>query len=119
MAEQHDATAAVDLGRTVWGLDPNVAAALAYAIGWVSAAVFLLVEPNPFVRFHALQSAIAFGTLSLAWMVALSLGPPGWILAIFVIPPVSAVLWLLLMYKAYQGERYKVPVAGAMAEQRV
>jgi uncharacterized membrane protein len=28
-------------------------------------------------------------------------------------------LWLLLMYKAYRGERYKVPVAGDMAEQRV
>jgi uncharacterized membrane protein len=52
-------------------------------------------------------------------MVALSLGPPGWILAIFVIPPVSAVLWLMLMYKAYQGERFKIPVAGNMAEQRV
>jgi uncharacterized membrane protein len=108
-----------DLGSTVWGLDPNVAAALAYAIGWVSGLVFLVFEPNKFVRFHALQSTVAFGGLSLAWMVALSLGPPGWILAIFVIPPVSAVLWLLLMYKAYHGERFKVPVAGDMAEQRV
>jgi uncharacterized membrane protein len=36
-----------------------------------------------------------------------------------VIPPVSAVLWLFLMYKAYQGERYKVPVAGDMAEERI
>ena len=43
----------------------------------------------------------------------------GWIVAIFIIPPASAVLWLLLMYKAYQGERYKVRVAGDMAEQRV
>ena len=119
MVEQPGATASSDLGRTVWGLDANVAAALAYAIGWVSGAVFLLFEPNRFVRFHALQSTFAFGGLSLAWMVALSLGPPGWIVAIFVIPPVSAVLWLVLMYKAYQGERFKVPVAGDMAEQRV
>jgi uncharacterized membrane protein len=108
-----------DPDRTAWGLDANVAAALTYAIGWVTGIVFLLVEPNKFVRFHALQSTIAFGGLSLAWMVALSLGPPGWILAIFVIPPVSAVLWLVLMYKAYQGERFKIPVAGDMAEQRV
>ena len=71
------------------------------------------------VWFHALQSAIAFGGLSVAWMIALSLGPPGWILAIFVIPPVSAVLWLVLMYKAYQGERFKVPIVGDMADQRV
>jgi uncharacterized membrane protein len=107
------------LGPTVWGIDANVVAALAYAVGWVSGAVLLVFEPNKFVRFHALQSTIVFGALSLAWMIALSLGPPGWILAIFIIPPVSAVLWLLLMYKAYQGERYKVRVAGDMAEQRV
>jgi uncharacterized membrane protein len=108
-----------DLGTTVWGLDPNVAAALAYSVGWITGAVLLVFEPNRFVRFHALQSVIVFGGLSLAWMIALSLGPPFWILAIFIIPPVSAVLWLLLMYKAYQGERYKVRVAGDMAEQRV
>jgi len=107
------------LGATVWGLDPNVAAALAYTVGWVTGAVLLVFEPNKFVRFHALQSVIVFGTLSLAWMVALSVPFFGWIAAIFVIPPVSAVLWLRLMYKAYLGERYKVPVAGDMAEQRV
>jgi uncharacterized membrane protein len=107
------------LGTTVWGIDPNVAAALAYAVGWVSGVVLLIFEPNKFVRFHALQSMIVFGALSLAWMVALSVPFFGWIAAIFIIPPVSAVLWLLLMYKAYQGERYKVRVAGEMAEQRV
>jgi uncharacterized membrane protein len=57
--------------------------------------------------------------LSLAWMLAWSVPFLGWIVAIFVIPPVSAVLWLILMYKAYQGERYKVPGAGDMAEQRL
>jgi hypothetical protein len=77
MAEQ-PTTNTTDLGRTVWGLDANVAAVFAYAIGWVSGIVLLLVEPNKFVRFHAWQSTIAFGGLSLAWMVALSLGPPGW-----------------------------------------
>ena len=50
-----------------------------------------------------------FGGLSLAWMVALSVPLLGWILAFLVIPPVSAVLWLLLMFKAYQGERFKLP----------
>ncbi len=78
------------LGTTVWGLDPNVAAALAYAVGWVSGVVLLVFEPNKFVRFHALQSTIVFGALSLAWMVALSVPFLGWIVAIFVIPPVSA-----------------------------
>ncbi len=109
-----------DLGRTSSGLDPNFAAALAYAVGWVTGVVFLLAEgDNKFVKFHALQSIIVFGGLSLAWMVALSIPFLGWIVAFLVIPPVSAVLWLVLMYKAYQGERFKIPGAGDMAEQRL
>ena len=106
-------------GRTASGLDANVAAALAYALGWVTGLVFLVLEPeNRFVRFHAMQSVIVFGALSLAWMIALSIPVLGWIVAFLVIPPLSAVLWLILMYKAYQGERFKVPAAGDMAEQR-
>jgi uncharacterized membrane protein len=108
------------LGRTSSGLDPNVAAALAYAVGWVTGAAFLFLEhENRFVRFHALQSVIVFGALSIAWMVALSIPVFGWIVAFFVIPPVSAGLWLGLMYKAYRGERFRIPGAGDMAEQRL
>lgn len=108
-----------DLGRTASGLDANVAAALAYAVGWVTGLVFLFFEEkNTFVRFHALQSTIVFGTLSLAWMIALSVPILGLIVAFLLIAPVSAVLWLVLMYKAYQGERYKIPGAGDIAEQR-
>lgn len=108
------------LGTTASGLDANVAAALTYVVGWVTGAAFLIFEPeNKFVRFHALQSLIVFGTLSIAWMLALSVPFLGWIVAFLVIPPVSAVLWLILMYKAYQGERFKVPGAGDMAEQRL
>lgn len=107
-------------GTTASGLDANVAAALAYAVGWVTGlALLFFEEENTFVRFHALQSVIVFGGLSLAWMIALSVPFLGWIVAFLVIPPVSAILWLILMYKAYQGERYKVPGAGDMAEQRL
>jgi uncharacterized membrane protein len=109
-----------DHGSTASGLDANVAAALAYSIGWVTGlALLFFEEENEFVRFHALQSVIVFGGLSLAWMVALSVPFLGWIVAFLVIPPVSAVLWLILMFKAYQGVRYKVPGAGDMAEQRL
>ena len=44
--------------------------------------------------------------------------PLGWFIAFPIILPLSAVLWLLLMFKAYRGERYKLPFAGEMAEQR-
>jgi uncharacterized membrane protein len=108
-----------DHGKTASGLDANVAAVLAYAVGWVSGLAIYLLEPdNRFVRFHALQSVIVFGGLSIAWILALSIPFLGWIVAFLVIPPVSAVLWLILMYKAYQGERFKIPGAGDMADQR-
>lgn len=102
------------------GLDGNVAGALAYALGWVTGVAFLLAErENRFVRFHALQSTLAFGALSVMWMVSLSIPIFGWLMAFVVIPPVSVVLWLFMMFKAYQGERYKLPVVGDMAEQRI
>ena len=105
--------------RTASGLDENLAGALTYALGWITGLFFLLTEPsNTFVRFHAMQSVIVFGALSLAWFVSVSIYLVGWVFAFVIIPPLSAVLWLLLMFKAYQGERYKLPVAGDMAEHR-
>ena len=106
--------------KTSVGLDSNVAAALSYAMGWVTGVAFLLAErENRFVRFHALQSTITFGALCIAWIVSLSIPIFGWLLAFVVIPPVSVVLWLLLMFKAYQGEQFKFPIAGDIAEQRI
>ncbi|MEX1127625.1 MAG: hypothetical protein WD227_12005 [Vicinamibacterales bacterium] len=105
--------------KTASGMDENVAGALAYALGWITGAAFLLTEPsNKFVRFHALQSVIVFGGLSVAWFIAVSIPLLGWFVAFIIIPPLSAVLWLLLMYRAYQGQRYKVPFAGDIADQR-
>lgn len=106
--------------KTSIGLDANVAAALSYAMGWVTGLAFLLAErDNRFVRFHAIQSTLTFGALSVAWMVALSIPIFGWLLAFVIIPPVSVILWLFLMFKAYQGDLFKLPVFGEMAEQRV
>jgi uncharacterized membrane protein len=50
------------------GPDPRVASALAYLAWWASGAIVWLVEADrPEVRFHALQSMLAFGTTFLAW----------------------------------------------------
>jgi uncharacterized membrane protein len=109
-----------DLGPTSSGMEANLLGALAYSVGWVSGLALLFFDQdNRFVRFHARQSVIVFGTLSLAWMIALSVPVLGWIVAFLLIPPASAVLWLLLMYKAYVGERFKVPGAGEVAERGV
>jgi uncharacterized membrane protein len=105
--------------KTSIGLDENVAGALTYGLGWITGAVFLLTErENRFVRFHAFQSVLVFGGLSVLWFIGTSIPPFGWILSFLVIPPLSAVLWLLLLFKAYQGERYKLPYVGDIAEQR-
>jgi len=59
-----------------------------------------------------------FGGLSLAWFIAMSIPFIGWFIALMVIPILSAGLWLLLMFKAYQGELFKLPFAGEIAAQR-
>lgn len=102
--------------KTSTGLEDNIAGLLCYIVGWVSGLIFLLIETeNRFVRFHAIQSVIVFGSLNIILLVF------GWIPVFGVI--VSAlfgglafVLWVVLMYKAYQGMMYKIPVAGELAE---
>ena len=107
------------MNKSIGGLDENVAGALSYSLGWITGAAFLLLEPsNRFVRFHAWQSLILFGGLSLAWLIALSILFIGGLFAFVVILPLSLFLWLLLMFKAYQGELYKLPLVGPMAELR-
>lgn len=108
-----------DLKKTVLGVDENIAGALAYGLGWITGLALLLTErENRFVRFHALQSTIVFGVLCALWFVGLSIPLLGWLISFILIPPLSAVLWLLLMFKAYQGERFKLPFAGDIAEER-
>jgi uncharacterized membrane protein len=107
------------MNKTASGFDENVAGALCYALGWVTGVVFLLTEPsNRFVRFHAWQSTFVFGAACFATLLALPVPLIGWIFAIVIFYG-SVALWLILMFKAYQGERFKVPVAGDLAEQRM
>ena len=111
----------VETGKnTTSGFDENVAAALAYGLGWITGIIFLVTEPaNKFVRFHAMQSTIVFLALSVLTFVLQVVPFLGMLIAVFFVIPLSAVLWLVLMFKAYQGERFKLPVVGDMAEQRV
>lgn len=106
-------------GSTASGFDENVAGALCYALGWVTGIVFYLVEPqNPFVRFHALQSIIFFGAACVLLVVCVSIPLLGWLVSIFVLYG-SLAAWLLAMYKAYRGERFRLPIAGRIAEERL
>lgn len=108
-----------ETGKTASGFDENVAAALCYSLGWVTGLLFYLTEPhNTFVRFHALQAIFVFGSACVAFLLCLSVPLLGWVLSIFVFYG-SAALWLILMFKAYQGERFKLPIVGAMADERI
>jgi uncharacterized membrane protein len=105
--------------KTSTGFDANVAAALTYLVGFVTGIIFLLVEKdNKFVRFHAMQSTLVFVGI-VAIDILLQIVPIlGALVVVFVVIPVSAILWLLLMYKAYQGEEFKLPLVGQMAADR-
>lgn len=105
----------VEQTKTGTDLPKNVAAALTYLGGWVTGLVFLLIEKkDQTVRFHAMQSVVTFGLLTVLVMVPLI----GWILSPFVLI-LSFVLWLVLMIKAYQGEKFKLPVIGDFAEKQL
>ena len=99
-------------------LDPNLAGLLCYLLGLITGIVFLIIEKeNRFVRFHAYQSLAVFGALFVVSLVAGVIPVVGTLISIL-LAPVGLILWILLMVKAYQGERYKIPLAGDWAEQQ-
>jgi uncharacterized membrane protein len=105
--------------KTSTGLDANVAAALSYLVGFVTGVIFLLVEKeNRFVRFHAMQSTLLFAGIVALDILVQIVPIVGALLVFLVIIPLSAILWLLLMFKAYQGEEFKLPLVGQMAADR-
>ena len=121
--------------KATFGLDENVASAACYVLGWVTGIIFLLVEKdNKTVRFHAMQSILVFLPLMiLEWiigavvtMMTIGAGLYGaygiwgiFGLIVTLIWIVMLILWLFLMYKAYQGEKFLVPIVGAIAENQV
>ena len=117
-----------DLGKTSTGMQANVAALVTYALWWITGLVFFLIEKdNKFVRFHALQSIIVFGALSvlltalkIIFQIFLALRLyfvfQFIVLVINLLLLVALILWILLMVKAFQGEKFKLPIAGPIAE---
>lgn len=105
-----------NLGETSTGMQPNMAGLLCYFLGWITGLIFYLVEKkNKFVRFHAMQSLVVFGSLSIINIVLLVIPVLG-ILLSTLLSLLALVLWVLLMIKAYQGEYFKLPIAGDIAE---
>lgn len=104
--------------KTSMGLEPNVAGLLCYVLGWVTGLVFFILEKeNKFVRFHAMQSIIVFGALTVVNFVLMFIPIIGWIIG-WLIWMLALILWIVLMIKAYQGKKYKLPWAGEIAEKQ-
>ena len=104
------------------GLESNIGGLLSYVLGWITGLVFFLMEQkDEFIRFHAMQSIIVFGALTVVLIVLgmLQMLPVIGILFLVLESLVgifALVLWIVLMVKAYQGERLKLPWAGNLAE---
>jgi uncharacterized membrane protein len=111
------------------GMSENVAALLSYLLGWVTGIIFLLIDKRPFVRFHAAQSIVVFGGLHVinivlgifffraGFMGMGGVGAFGIGSALFSLISLAAfVLWVLLMVKAYQHEKFEVPIAAGIAK---
>ena len=108
------------------GLDPNLAAALAYLAGPFSGVLILLVErTNGFVRFHAWQSIIGLGGLGLLSAATLVLSFLTLLLSPFIFTVMYrfselvaitwVVAWVVCLVKAFTGDRWEMPVAGRYA----
>ena len=104
------------MAKTSTGIQENVAGLLSYFAGWITGLVFILLEQeNKFIRFHAMQSIIVFGSLSVVGSIFGWIPFLGWAIAIL-LGGLGFILWIVLMVKAYQGEMYKLVWAGNLAE---
>lgn len=108
------------------GIAPNMAGALSYFLGALTGVLFLIIDKDrPFVRFHAMQSIV----LSVAWVglwivfsvLSMILGAVpvlGWLIGLLISIALGIggfVLWLYLMYRAYSGDEWEMPMVGEYA----
>jgi len=107
------------------GLADNVAGLLAY-ITFIPAIIFLVMEPynkNKFIRFHSFQClffTVACIVFSIAIRILLFIPVLGWAIGLLslLIDLGLFILWIILLLKAYQGQMFKLPVIGDLAEKQ-
>lgn len=112
------------LGPTSMGMQPNVEAGLSYVLTWVTGLIFFFMEKqNRFVRFHAMQSILFFGGLTVLRIVLSVLGAfdvpfLGIILGLLgiLIGIVGLVGYIVLLINGFQGKYFKLPIVGDYAE---
>jgi uncharacterized membrane protein len=110
-------------------LRENFAGSAAYAT-FIPALAFLFIEPyrrNPFVRFHSVQCLLCWlvgvvvgvllRILGLLLLFVPVVGPLVLVLLVAFVTIAALMIWVVLLVKAFQGERFALPVIGALAEQ--
>lgn len=122
------------MGGASTGLDPKLAALLSYLLGWITGIIFFFIEKNKYVRFHAMQSILTFGVISVLRLAigffrgVLGIGGTSGGVYVFLsilgilstlIWIVALALWVLLMVKAYHGETFRLPLLGDIAAKQL
>ena len=101
------------------GMSANVAGLLCYVAGWITGIVFVVLEKKSiFVKFHAWQSIMTFGVLTVAYLILRWIPFIGPILSILIYI-LMAILWIILIIQAGTGKMWKVPWAGDWAEKQI
>jgi uncharacterized membrane protein len=106
------------------GLTENVAGLLCYLLGWLTGIIFLVIDKRPFVRFHAAQSIVVFGALTVLRIILSFFFLGGYSFGLFwlwtmfsvLVSLATLVAWILLMVMAYQGKMFEVPIAAGIAK---
>jgi len=111
-------------------MEENVAGLLSYLFGWISGLIFLLIDKRPFVKFHAAQSLalsllfipVWIGYLIFSFIltaITAAMHFPIGFLSFFLFPLIGLAFlaaFIFCMYKAYNHEKYKLPIIGNLVE---
>jgi uncharacterized membrane protein len=113
---------------TSGGMTDNVASALCYALGLITGILFLVLAPynqNKLIRFHAFQSIFLNAAWIVFWIVEtmIAIVMPWYVMTVvsligLLVALGFLALWLVLMFKAYNNEKLKLPIIGDLAEKQ-
>lgn len=100
--------------KTYTGLKKETAAALSYVLGPITGVIILLLEKDPYIRYHAMQSILFFGgVIVIQWVLGMT------VIFSFMAPLISLVafvFWLILIYKALEGKKWAAPLVSKYIE---
>jgi uncharacterized membrane protein len=100
-------------GDTSMGLQENVAVALSYI--WIVGLIMFFVEKKSrLVRFHAMQSLLLFGSVTVVTIILGQIPFIGFLGSLLGLA--SFIGAIILIVNAWQGRYFKLPVVGDYAE---